>query len=85
MGAPRSKKRKTATDLFCGAGGMALGLQQAGIEIIFAADEWKAAIEAYTRSIGAKALQVKIDWDTALPMQMSMQEILHAKDERGVV
>lgn len=34
-------------DLFCGCGGMSLGFQNAGFEIIAAFDNWEAAVEVY--------------------------------------
>jgi len=34
-------------DLFCGCGGMSLGFQNAGFEIIAAYDNWQAAIDIY--------------------------------------
>lgn len=35
-------------DLFCGCGGMSLGFQNAGFEIVAAYDNWKPAIHVYT-------------------------------------
>lgn len=37
-------------DLFCGAGGMSLGFQQAGFNIVLAADNWDVAVECYKRN-----------------------------------
>ena len=37
-------------DLFCGCGGMSLGFQNAGFEIVAAYDKWKPAIEIYKRN-----------------------------------
>ena len=34
-------------DLFCGAGGMSLGLKQAGFNIVAAMDNWDAAVDCY--------------------------------------
>lgn len=39
--------RPTVVDLFCGAGGMSLGLGRAGFEIVLAADVWKPAADTY--------------------------------------
>jgi len=36
-----------AIDLFCGAGGMSLGLEAAGFEILAAVDNWEPAIRTY--------------------------------------
>ena len=40
-----------ALDLFCGAGGMSLGLQQAGIYTVAAFDHWAKAVETYNANI----------------------------------
>lgn len=37
----------TAIDLFCGAGGLSLGLTRAGIEVLLAVDSWDLAVETY--------------------------------------
>ena len=34
-------------DLFCGCGGLSLGMQQAGFDIVAAFDNWEAAIKVY--------------------------------------
>jgi DNA (cytosine-5)-methyltransferase 1 len=40
------KKTKTI-DLFCGCGGMSLGFQNAGFDIVAAFDHWRPAVEVY--------------------------------------
>lgn len=40
-------------DLFCGAGGLSLGLRQAGFEPVFAADFDRHACSTYARNLGA--------------------------------
>jgi DNA (cytosine-5)-methyltransferase 1 len=42
--------KATAVDLFSGAGGMSLGLQSAGFEVVFAVDNWQPAIVSYSRN-----------------------------------
>nr|WP_286164849.1 DNA (cytosine-5-)-methyltransferase [Ochrobactrum sp. J50] len=42
-------------DLFAGAGGMSLGLRNAGFEIIQAYDAWQPAIDTYRENIGHHA------------------------------
>lgn len=39
-----------AVDLFCGAGGMSLGLKRAGFNIVAAMDNWDVAKECYTEN-----------------------------------
>ena len=42
-------------DLFCGAGGMSLGLQEAGFEIAAGFDHWEPALATYRRNLGPHA------------------------------
>jgi DNA (cytosine-5)-methyltransferase 1 len=44
----------TSIEGFCGAGGMALGLQQAGFKNLLAFDKDSAAIESYQKNIGSE-------------------------------
>lgn len=44
----------TSIEGFCGAGGMALGLRQAGFKNLLAFDNDSAAIESYQRNIGSE-------------------------------
>ncbi|OKH17450.1 DNA (cytosine-5-)-methyltransferase [[Limnothrix rosea] IAM M-220] len=37
-------------DLFCGCGGMSLGFQQAGIDIVAAVDHWDKAVDIYKKN-----------------------------------
>ena len=48
------KKRRglTAIDLFCGAGGLSLGLEQAGFDVLVGADSDELAVETHTANIG---------------------------------
>ena len=47
-------------ELFSGAGGMSLGLQRAGCEIIQAYDSWDKAVEVYRRNIGSHVWQADL-------------------------
>lgn len=47
-------------ELFCGAGGMSLGLQRAGCEIIQAYDSWDKAVEVYRRNVGSHVWQADV-------------------------
>lgn len=38
----------TATDVFCGAGGESIGLAEAGIDVVLAANHWDRAIETHS-------------------------------------
>jgi DNA (cytosine-5)-methyltransferase 1 len=44
-------------DLFCGAGGMTLGLVEAGYESVQAYDNWPAAVATFRRNLGPHAGQ----------------------------
>ncbi|MGO1162317.1 DNA cytosine methyltransferase [Brucella sp. C7-11G] len=46
-----------AVELFCGAGGMSLGLKNAGFEIVQAYDAWDSAVATYRENIGHHAWQ----------------------------
>lgn len=47
-----SPNKPTAVDLFCGAGGLSLGLKWAGFRILGAIDNDPAAVESYKRNLG---------------------------------
>jgi DNA (cytosine-5)-methyltransferase 1 len=57
----------TVVDLFCGAGGLSLGLRRAGFDVIFAADHFKAAVDSYRRNLGDHVHDIEIAEDTAIP------------------
>ena len=42
----------TAIDLFCGAGGLSLGLRDAGFTVLVGADNDEAAVETHTATVG---------------------------------
>jgi len=56
-----------AIDLFCGAGGLSFGLQDAGFEIPLSVDHDEAAIETYQRNLGEHGKRAKIPDDFAMP------------------
>jgi DNA (cytosine-5)-methyltransferase 1 len=47
-----SQASPTAVDLFCGAGGLSLGLKQAGFSVLVGADNDPFAVETHTANIG---------------------------------
>ncbi|MFI3219012.1 MAG: DNA cytosine methyltransferase [Methylococcales bacterium] len=47
----------TAVDLFCGCGGLSLGFQKAGINILAAIDDWTAALNVYRGNFDHPAIQ----------------------------
>ncbi|HEX6780869.1 MAG TPA: DNA (cytosine-5-)-methyltransferase [Solirubrobacterales bacterium] len=48
----RAAERPTAIDLFCGAGGLSLGLRDAGFSVLVGADSDPLAIETHTGNLG---------------------------------
>lgn len=52
--------KPTLVDLFCGAGGMSLGLKQAGFEPVFAADFDKHACATYRLNIGDHVQEIDL-------------------------
>lgn len=53
-------RRLVAVDLFCGAGGISLGLRDAGFDVVYAADAWPLAVETYNLNFDHKALVVDL-------------------------
>lgn len=45
-----------ALDLFCGAGGLSLGLEVAGFEVVAAVDNWQLAVDTYTKNFSHAAI-----------------------------
>jgi len=52
-----------AADLFSGAGGMSLGLEQAGMRVVFGADHDPDALETHAHHFGG----MSVDWDLGDP------------------
>lgn len=46
----------TVVDLYCGAGGLSVGLRQAGLKPVFAADSWGRAVQTYRKNLGDHAV-----------------------------
>jgi len=57
----------TVVDLFCGAGGLSLGLARAGFTVVAALDHFDAAVETYRTNIGEHVHNVAITENTELP------------------
>ena len=49
-----------ALDLFCGCGGLSLGLQRAGFQVVAAVDNWSLAIDTYKRNFSHRVLQADV-------------------------
>jgi DNA (cytosine-5)-methyltransferase 1 len=66
---PRSHSgpRFRAVDLFCGAGGLSLGLREAGFEICFSVDHDQTAVETYSRNLEQHVKSAEITEDFSVP------------------
>lgn len=47
-------------DLFCGAGGFSKGIGEAGINVLFGADKWPVAAQAYEQYVGHDAINANL-------------------------
>ena len=50
-------EKYSAIDLFCGCGGMSLGFQNAGFNILAAYDKWEPAVKVYRKNFGHPIFQ----------------------------
>lgn len=57
----------TAVDLFCGGGGLSLGLRRAGFRTLAAFDMFGAAVETYRRNLGEHISDAEIHEEIKLP------------------
>ncbi len=56
-----------AVDLFCGAGGLGIGLEAAGFKVVKAVDKWEPAIRTYNTNFDHRAEVAALDWNSELP------------------
>ncbi len=61
------RQRLTVVDLFCGAGGLSMGFQVAGFDLLWAADNNEAAVRTYRANLGVHAVCQSIREDTEPP------------------
>ena len=59
-------KKIKAVDLFCGCGGMSLGFQNAGFQILAAYDNWDAAINIYKSNFNHPIFKADLNSEQAL-------------------
>jgi DNA (cytosine-5)-methyltransferase 1 len=57
----------TVVDLFCGAGGLTLGLHWAGFQTLAAFDNWGPAVQTFHLNLGPQACQAAIGDEIDLP------------------
>lgn len=64
---PPRPRELTAVDLFCGAGGLSLGLHAAGFKTLLAVDSNRAAVATYQQNVDGNMTAAAIDENFALP------------------
>jgi DNA (cytosine-5)-methyltransferase 1 len=69
--ASRAGDRPTAIDLFCGAGGLSLGLELAGFKVLMGADNDAASCETHARAF--KGATVQADLSRPLPLLLALR------------
>src|SRR5215216_2575461 len=57
----------TVLDLFCGAGGLSLGLARTGLTTILAVDNNKAALQTYSANLGCHVAELDLAKEVTLP------------------
>lgn len=70
-------KPMTAVDLFSGCGGMSLGFESAGYDVLAAFDNWMPAIEVYRKNFSHPVFKQDLsDIDTAVEMIESLDPLV---------
>lgn len=59
-------KKPRVVDLFSGCGGMTLGFEKAGFDVVAAFDNWKPAVEVYKANFKHPIIQIDLNEDEAL-------------------
>jgi DNA (cytosine-5)-methyltransferase 1 len=70
----------TAIDLFCGAGGMSLGLKNAGFDIVAALDNWEPAVRTYQHNFGHPILAKDIRTVSDKQLRNAVKNAAHSVD-----
>src|SRR5436305_358332 len=68
----------TALDLFCGAGGLSLGLAQAGFRVIAGVDAWDPAVSSYRQNFAHPCISADLSnlSPQALRAQLNLEDQL---------
>jgi len=66
-GSGEERTSPTLVDLFCGAGGLSLGLARSGIRPIYGVDHFPAAVKTYSSNIDRHAVCEEIGECSELP------------------
>lgn len=73
-----SPGKRLAADLFSGAGGLSLGLHDAGFEVIFAVDHYAEAVETHRHHFPG----LTVDWDLSDPA--TVERVGHLIRDAGI-
>lgn len=68
-------KRYKVADLFCGAGGLSLGFQNAGFDLVFATDNDKESLETYVLNFGPHAHAIDLSTSTPRTIATKIKKI----------
>jgi DNA (cytosine-5)-methyltransferase 1 len=60
-------KKVTAIDLFCGAGGLSLGFERAGFDVISAVDKEPSAVQTHRKNLVGAVEELDLSTDVVLP------------------
>jgi len=63
----RVQRELTVLDLFCGAGGMALGFAAAGFDVVCAVDNDRPAVDTYRENLGPHVVERDLSQGAGLP------------------
>ena len=63
----KAQQQTRVVDLFCGAGGLSLGLRRAGMTVVAAYDHWAPAVATYRANLGDHIHDVEILEDLEVP------------------
>ena len=61
------RAKPTVVDLFCGAGGLSLGLHRAGFDVVRSVDHFGAAVTTYRNNLGDHVVDAEITPQLELP------------------
>lgn len=75
---------ETSVDLFCGAGGLALGFAWAGFQTLAAVDLDATSLESYAQNLGRDGVALAADLSVSEELQATLREIRARASPAGV-
>lgn len=73
----KNLRQGAAVDLFCGAGGLSLGLERSGFEMIAAVDNDGSSLKTYRSNRSSKDVTIESDLTTADEYESTLLDIEH--------